>query len=77
MNVIAYAYEADHHCIDCTRERFGGSAEADQNGVPIRARDNEGNPVHPVFDTDEQFLDLVCGDCGEVIEVIEVIEVTA
>ena len=74
MNIIAYTYEADTHCIDCTNKRFGATTTYRIH------RDNERNRVHPVFSTDEwQELDegflaenptqyLVCGDCHEIID---------
>ena len=63
MNVIAYTYEADYHCIDCTKNRFG----EDDLGYAFTV-DNEGNPIHPVFSTDEVSSDAVCGDCLKEIE---------
>jgi hypothetical protein len=65
MKIIAYTYEADYHCIDCTRDRFADSPcasikwthEVDENGVwndpQFPTLDNEGNLVHPLFSTDE------------------------
>jgi hypothetical protein len=63
--VVAYTYEADYHCTDCTDDRFG----TDEHGYPPEsARDGEGNEIHPVFVTD---LDVetvaMCSDCGKVI----------
>ena len=70
LDPIAYTYEADHHCPDCAKERFG----VDRNGfVPEDAEDNEGNPVGVVAPWDEwQSFEggdetLACGTCGEVI----------
>ena len=61
MKVMAYTYDADYHCIDCTHLRFEGNEE---DWVDL-----EGNPVHPVFDLDERFepseeieQNLFCGD---------------
>lgn len=66
-SIIAWSYEADHHCCDCTEKRFGAD-------VPESSRDNEGNPIHPVFSTDEQLsegednrLPLVCGTCRAIV----------
>jgi hypothetical protein len=62
MRVIAYTYEADHHCLDCTVERFQYDKQdwtdwnftaIDENGIYIGQKDKEGNSVHPVFSTDE------------------------
>ena len=65
MNIIAYTYEADTHCIACTKQRYqdGGfdtlykehpnyNEGLDANGVGMDAMDYEGNAVHPLFSTD-------------------------
>jgi hypothetical protein len=72
VNVIGYTYEAGDHCIDCATERFG----MDNNGfVPADAIDNEGNPIHPIFSTDEWWNEipdsLNCEDCLEEIDYVE------
>lgn len=73
--VIAYTYDADTHCPDCARERFG----TDKNGyVPDSAEDSEGNPVGAVF-ADSEWFDyyatedqvLTCGTCGDEIDYFE------
>lgn len=79
MRVIAFAYDADYHCIPCTTKRFG-EEEGDAEMIPEGARDGEGNPVTAVFDTDEWYANemfegqnhamLGCGTCGDVIDVI-------
>lgn len=70
--IIAYTYEADYHCPDCTRHNWRDSIAAakyvrkpetlhevlDENGVPFTAIDREGNRVHPIFSTDELPCDL-------------------
>jgi hypothetical protein len=65
MRIIAYTYEADVHCIDCTRGRFADSPnarikwtqEVDEHGVwndsQFPTLDAEGNLVHPLFSIDE------------------------
>ena len=91
MAIIAYDYEADHHCIECTIERQArgelkpsdhwmeqAGPRTDEHGIKYAATDNEGNNIHPVFDTDqwwgeetiremddgERIADyLDCGDC--------------
>jgi hypothetical protein len=45
--VRACTFEADIHCADCARERFGDSLDSDT------ATDTEGNAPHPVFESDE------------------------
>lgn len=68
MRVIGYTYEADTHCVGCTKDRFdkGGfkidktvaSANGiDENEVSYGATDRDGNLVHPIFSTDELQLD--------------------
>ena len=64
-DIIAYTYEADYHCIDCTVKRFSdkhGSSRkftnyTDSNGIwddpEFPTLDDEGNLVHPVFVSDE------------------------
>ena len=68
MNIIAYTYEADYHCIDCTLSRYtsGGfnnryseqhtinhGGQVDTNGVHVDVYDYEDNLVHPLFGLDE------------------------
>lgn len=61
MRVIGYAYDADLHCVGCAEKRFG---DPDRDGVT----DSEGNPVHPLFSTEEtRAHGEHCGDCGEEI----------
>lgn len=77
VSIVCYSYDAAYHCVACTRKRFaGGAGERDENGVPMDAVDSEGNPVHPVFSTDETPADIspdkggytvTCDDCFEVI----------
>ena len=60
-SIIAYTFEADNHCVDCTSKRFqymdfylNPPAEGcDANGLHEYQVDSEGNLVHPVFSTDE------------------------
>ena len=82
MNIIAYTYEADTHCIDCTNKRFGATPTYRIH------RDNEGNLIDALFETDEwQELDegfleenpiqhMVCGDCHKIIDTYEVMGVS-
>ena len=68
MHIIAYTYVADHHCIDCTVEKFHYSKQtwinwdfnmphpaSDENGIHVAQEDSEGNLVHPIFSTDEWY----------------------
>lgn len=65
MTILAYTYDADYHCIDCTRKRFNNSVCIDylrgkpcrncrdSNGLLYEQKDREGNLIHPIFGTDE------------------------
>ena len=67
MRIIAYTYEADYHCEDCTRKRYqlGKFDKAtpdypyyngdgvDEHGVGYDSLDSEGNYVHPLSSIDE------------------------
>jgi len=73
MRVIGYSYEADVHCIVCAGHdyrtgrlvRMGRPGEYDERGLPMSLIDNEGNPVRPIFSTDERPEGGEhCGDCG-------------
>ena len=69
--IIAYTYCADVHCPCCADAayaagwlvRSGRQGEYDAHGLPMSLIDGEGNPVHPVFSTDEHDF-TSCGDCG-------------
>ena len=68
--IIAYAYDADYHCTGCTRQRYlkGTLTQShiciDEHGLPELIY-REGNPVHPVFSTDENAYSQNCGTCGD------------
>lgn len=65
MRIIAYTYDADFQCVDCTVDKTVrgvfkidlnhpyASPGNDEHGVPYAAVDSEGNLIHPVFSTDE------------------------
>ena len=65
MRIIAYTYEADTHCIACTKQRFSDEQNTsikftnfiDEHGIwddpQFPTIDNEGNQIHPIFSTDE------------------------
>jgi hypothetical protein len=52
IRIIGYAYTAALHCTDCACSRFGADIIADRAGEPP-ILDDEGNPISPVFSTDE------------------------
>jgi hypothetical protein len=75
--VIAYTFNAAHHCPDCAVKAHANGALAqapeslalpqgtDENGIPFALIDGEGNPIHPIFDTDETPASGVyCDTCG-------------
>ena len=53
--IVAYAYNAALHCTDCARDE--GMDEDD-------ALDNEWNEAHPIFASDDDWIDQFCDDCG-------------
>ena len=68
MTVIGYTFNADCYCPTCTRQAFpDGNLDAhyEDADCPI---DGEGNPIHPIFSTDENPKEGVhCGHCGDEI----------
>lgn len=73
MNIIGYTYEADQHCVTCTKKRFEGCGDAtngfkDEHGLHKYQKDGEENLVRPMFSTDEQLETPFCGTCHAVIE---------
>ena len=60
--IEGWAYDADQHCPDCARERFGNAID-NQDNPP---EDSEGNPITPIFSTSELFdaaRGTFCGSC--------------
>jgi hypothetical protein len=80
MRVIGYTYDADQHCVDCTEEYVKANNTIDghiPNADDMDAfrsgewevDDSEGNPLHPIFDTDEAGdTPDHCSDCGLFID---------
>ena len=71
--IIAYTYCADVHCPTCAsadadvgilERKPPLSLDVDEHGLTFDLVDREGNPVHPVFSTDEHEF-TSCSDCGE------------
>jgi hypothetical protein len=72
--IVAYTYCADVHCPACA-ERHAAvgiltrqpplSLDTDEHGLALDLHDREGNPVHPVFSTDEVIPShwTHCGTC--------------
>lgn len=72
--ITAYAYNGAIHCPRCTRRALGAyqqqitrpypdPAQLDAHGLPDDMVDRDGNPVHPVFSTDENAAGY-CDTCG-------------
>lgn len=68
---IAFSYEADHHCPECTELRFGRN---ERGCIAEGAEDDERNEVGALFSEDEWWnpetegpQTLVCGTCGVTI----------
>ena len=70
--IIGYTYCADVHCPDCAsadaavgilERKPPLSPDTDEHGLAYDLVDREGNPVHPVFSTDEHDF-TSCSDCG-------------
>jgi hypothetical protein len=74
MRVIAYSYDADHHCEACALARFGLDAGAAHELDNPALVDGEGNPIGAVFSDSEWWSGeparetLTCGDCHAVID---------
>lgn len=56
-DIIAYAYDAALHCPECTPDNLKRED----------AVDSEGNPVHPIFGSDELNSEDTCDDCGNLL----------
>lgn len=68
--VTGYAYEADMHCVECTKKRFILARES-KNGNWLEFNgqlDSEGNTPSPAFLGDETDSEQYCGDCFEPID---------
>jgi hypothetical protein len=76
MTVVGYAYDADQHCVDCTKEyvirHIAHFTEKKVNEIldgTLEFVDSEGNMLHPIFSTDEAGDSPDhCGDCGAYID---------
>ncbi len=65
MTIVGYAYDADTHCVVCAHHTF--PPKPGNHGKIFGATDHEGNPVRPIFDTDEGAAEDHCGDCGSAL----------
>jgi len=72
--IIGYTYDAGVHCPTCTANRADVgllTREAplflwpDEHGLAQDLVDREGNPIHPLFITDEGAMNEACEDCGK------------
>ena len=89
MNIIAYQYEADTHCIPCTVKRFDYLRTSKRDYISFKSMCDENRiHVNQIDSTDEwQELDesflsenptqwLACGDCHKIIETFTIDRVT-
>ena len=60
-DIIGWAYESDVHCIFCAALHFGPALHDEVTSL----RDADGNPLHPIFASDERAETDCCGDCHE------------
>lgn len=65
MSALAYTYEADVHCVECARERFGDALDFLDSAEfavddPRTPRDREGNVVWLLGCEDETFDPATC-----------------
>lgn len=78
MRIVGYCYEADVHCPACAEHHAAVGCltrqpplemGADEHGLAFDLIDREGNPIHPVFDIDEDSISLThCGDCRQELQ---------
>lgn len=75
--IVAYTYDAAMHCPCCTGERAAVGLltrrpplqmGTDEHGIAFDLIDREGNPVRPVFSTDEGWQGDACDECREPFE---------
>ncbi len=66
MRHIGYKFNAAAFCISCTLDRY---PHLNDDTV-----DDHGNPIHPVFDIDENSCGDSCNDCLEYLWEIDGIE---
>ena len=60
-DVIAFVFEADTHCYNCTEKRFG--EPSDPVNPWYQVVDDEGNEVGAVFGDVDAPAGLYCGGC--------------
>lgn len=66
--IIGWAYDADYHCPRCAEIEFGAAGlESDMT------QDSEGNPIQPIFLSQEFDYQPVCGDCHEPLDTDNII----
>ena len=78
MKIIAYKFDGDIFCVECTenwieqqvqdQELFIYPCEDTVVFYIDNYYDSDGNKLHPVFDTDEQPYKEHCGECEEEID---------
>lgn len=77
MRILGYSYNATIVCPHCAHydheagriTRMGHvGMQYDQHELPDDLEDHHGNPVRPVFSTDEGAHDETCGVCFDRLE---------
>lgn len=63
MGPIGYTYEAGHHCPKCAMSKYG-QEDFYSMEMYVGGNDEEGNPIVPIFYTDEILEPINCYECG-------------
>lgn len=56
--IVAWTHDGDAYCVDCAQDA----------GRPLEEAEQERQEWSPVFASDENLADLVCGECLSRIE---------
>ena len=75
MRIIGYTCNGEAFCPHCAwlgysageLTRTSGIGQFDEHDMPTTSEDWAGNPVAPVFSTDEQPTPLSCEHCGDTL----------
>lgn len=59
--IVGFTADAGAWCLECARQVYPDCEEQD-------VEDGEGNPVHPIFASDEGWEDMTCDGCNETLE---------
>lgn len=74
MDIVAYMYKADIHCVDCYKSIVDAISEHSPGNVPqdIYNEHTFDSDDYPkvIFDPIEQSYQEHCGSCGEEIDTV-------